>query len=187
VKNEIAHLGAAALGERAHFVGAHPMAGSEKTGWQHSSAELFQQRPCFVTPLTTTAPAATAAVVKFWHDLGAQPVTVAPKQHDEIVAHISHLPQILASTLCAFLAERDTSWRDYAGGGLRDTTRIAASDPQLWRTILEQNHKEILRAVQQYQAELSAFQKALAEGEYATVVDHLKRGQVYRRDFRPAP
>ena len=187
VKNEIAHLGAAALGERAHFVGAHPMAGSEKTGWQHSSAELFQQRTCFVTPLTTTAPAATAAVVKFWHDLGAQPVTVAPKQHDEIVAHISHLPQILASTLCSFLAERDTSWRDYAGGGLRDTTRIAASDPQLWRTILEQNHKEILRAVQQYQAELSAFQKALAERDYATVVDHLKRGQGYRRDFRPAP
>lgn len=187
VKNEIAQLGAAALGERAHFVGAHPMAGSEKTGWQHSSAELFEQRTCFVTPLTTTAPAATAAVVKFWHDLGAQPVTVAPKQHDEIVAHISHLPQILASTLCAFLAERDTSWRDYAGGGLRDTTRIAASDPQLWRTILEQNHKEILRAVQQYQAELSAFQKALAEGDYATVVDHLKRGQAYRRDFSPAP
>jgi prephenate dehydrogenase len=187
VKEEITRLGTTALGTHAHFVGAHPMAGSEKTGWEHGTAELFQGRTCFVTPLTNTAPAATASVLKFWQALGASTTSVDPGRHDEIVAHISHLPQVLASTLCAFLAERDTSWRDYAGGGLRDTTRIAASDPQLWRTILEQNHKEILRAVEQYQAELSAFQKALAEGDYATVVDHLKRGQVYRRDFRPAP
>ena len=187
VKTEIARLGAAALGERAHFVGAHPMAGSEKNGWQHGSADLFQQRTCFVTPLETTASDATAAVVNFWHDLGARPVTVAPEQHDEIVAHISHLPQILASTLCSFLSQRDTTWRDYAGGGLRDTTRIAGSDPELWRTILEQNHDEILGALQRYQTELSAFQKALAERDYLTVVDHLKRGRDYRHDFRPAP
>ena len=187
VKEEITRLGTAALGAHAHFVGAHPMAGSEKTGWEHGTAELFQGRTCFVTPLETTEATATASVLKFWQALGASTTSVEPGHHDEIVAHISHLPQVLASTLCAFLAERDTSWRDYAGGGLRDTTRIAASDPQLWRTILEQNHKEILGAVQQYQAELSAFQKALAERDYATVVDHLKRGQVYRRDFRPAP
>jgi prephenate dehydrogenase len=187
VKAEIARLGAVALGTHAHFVGSHPMAGSEKTGWEHGTAELFVRRTCFVTPLEATAPAATAAVVKFWHDLGAEPVTVDPDRHDEIVAHISHLPQVLASTLCAFLANRDPAWRNYAGGGLRDTTRIAASDPLLWRTILEQNRDEVLRALRHYQDELHTFHSALANRDYLAVIAQLERGQNYRRQFRPPP
>jgi cyclohexadieny/prephenate dehydrogenase len=187
VKGDIARLGAVALDGHAHFVGAHPMAGSEKTGWEHGTAELFERRTCFVTPLPSTPPTATAAVARFWHDLGAEPVTVDPDRHDEIVAHISHLPQVLASTLCAFLANRDPAWRNYAGGGLRDTTRIAASDPQLWRTILEQNRDEVLRAIRHYQDELHTFQAALSNRDYSAVIAHLERGQAYRRQFRPPP
>ena len=109
-----------------------------------------------------------------------------PAKFAEIVAHISHLPQILASTLCAFLTQRDPAWRDFAGGGLRDTTRIAGSDPQLWRTILEQNRTEVLGALQHYQAELNRFEKALAAGDYAALTEQLQRGQDYRRGLRPA-
>ncbi len=185
VKEEITRLGTAALGAHAHFVGAHPMAGSEKTGWEHGTAELFQGRTCFVTPLTNTAPAATASVLKFWGDLGANTTVVEPARHDEIVAHISHLPQVLASTLCAFLAQRDPAWCDFAGGGLRDTTRIAGSDPQLWRTILEQNRTEVLGAIQHYQAELNRFEKALVAEDYSALVEQLQRGQDYRRALRP--
>ena len=187
VKAEISRLGAIALGERGQFVGSHPMAGSEKTGWEHGTAELFERRTCFVTPLPTTSPAATERVVRFWHDLGGEAVTVDPDRHDEIVAHISHLPQVLASTLCAFLASRDSSWRNYAGGGLRDTTRIAGSDPQLWRTILEQNRDEVLRALCAYEDELHSFRSALSNRDYPAVIAHLERGQSYRRQFRPAP
>jgi cyclohexadieny/prephenate dehydrogenase len=187
VKGEIARHGAIALGEHAHFVGAHPMAGSEKTGWEHGTADLFVRRTCFVTPLSSTPPAATAAVVRFWRDLGAEAVTVDPDRHDEIVAHISHLPQVLASTLCGFLAQRDPGWRNFAGGGLRDTTRIAASDPQLWRTILEQNRDEVLRALRHYQDELQAFQAALSNRDYVEIAARLERGQAYRQQFRPAP
>jgi prephenate dehydrogenase len=187
VKGDISRLGDAALRRRAHFVGAHPMAGSEKTGWEHGSAALFEHRTCFVTPLEHSDPRAVEAVVKFWHDLGADVVTVAPDEHDEIVAHISHLPQVLASTLCAFLAAKNPAWRNYAGGGLRDTTRIAASDPQLWRTILEQNRDEVLRALRQYQDELHAFQIALANRDYTEVVARLERGKAYREKFRPHP
>jgi prephenate dehydrogenase len=187
VKGEISRLGDDALRRRAHFVGAHPMAGSEKTGWEHGSAALFEHRTCFVTPLEHSDPRAVEAVVKFWHDLGADVVTVAPDEHDEIVAHISHLPQVLASTLGAFLAAKNPAWRNYAGGGLRDTTRIAASDPQLWRTILEQNRDEVLRALRQYQDELHAFQIALANRDYTEVVARLERGKAYREKFRPHP
>lgn len=187
VKGEIARLGHAALAGRAHFVGAHPMAGSEKTGWEHATPELFTRRACFVTPLEQTAPHATAAVVRFWQDLGSEVTTVDPDRHDEIVAHISHLPQVLASNLCAFLATKDHGWRNFSGGGLRDTTRIAASDPQLWRTILEQNRDEVLRALRGYQDELQAFHAALANRDYLEVVARLERGQAYREKFRPLP
>ena len=185
VKGEIARLGHATLGERSHFIGSHPMAGSEKTGWEHGSAELFKGRTCFVTPLDSSHPAAVATVVKFWHDLGGEPVTLSPDRHDEIVAHISHLPQVLASSLCAFLAQKDPAWRNYAGGGLRDTTRIAASDPALWRTILEQNRDEVLRALRQYQDELQSLHAAISNRDWLEVVARLERGKAYRDQFRP--
>jgi prephenate dehydrogenase len=185
VKGEIARLGAVAVAPRAHFVGAHPMAGSEKTGWEHGTAGLFEHRTCFVTPLPESNAHAVASVVAFWRALGAEVVTVGADQHDEIVAHISHLPQIIASNLCAFLAQKNPAWRNHAGGGLRDTTRIAASDPHLWRSILEQNRDEVLRALRQFEDELHQFQAALANRDYAEVVARLERGKAYRDQFRP--
>lgn len=185
VKGEICRLGQAAVGRTAHFVGAHPMAGSEKTGWEHATADLFARRACFVTPLPETDPKATETVVEFWRGLGCEVTTEHPDKHDEIVAHISHLPQVLASTLCAFLTKKDHRWRNHAGGGLRDTTRIAGSDPQLWRTILEQNHDEVLRALAGFEDELHAFKAALANRDYLDVTARLERGQAYRREFRP--
>jgi cyclohexadieny/prephenate dehydrogenase len=186
VKGEISRLGHAALGDRAHFVGAHPMAGSEKTGWENASDNLFERRTCFVTPLEKkTDGAATETVVRFWRDLGAEVVTTDPDAHDEIVAHISHLPQVIASSLCAFLATKNPAWRNYSGGGLRDTTRIAASDPQIWRAILEQNRDEVLRALRKYQDELQAFHAALSNRDYLDVVTRLERGKAYRDQFRP--
>ncbi len=187
VKGEIARLGHAALGDRAHFVGSHPMAGSEKTGWEHASAGLFERRTCFVTPLAESHPPAVAAVVQFWSELGGEPVTLSPDRHDEIVAHISHLPQVLASSLCAFLASKDPAWRHHGGGGLRDTTRIAASDPALWRTILEQNRDEVLRALRQYQDELQSLSAAISNRDWLEVVARLERGKAYRDQFRPLP
>jgi prephenate dehydrogenase len=187
VKGEICRLGHAALDPHAHFVGSHPMAGSEKIGWINADPDLFAGRACFVTPLPKTDPAAIKTVVKFWQDLGAEVATLDPDAHDEIVAHISHLPQVLASTLCAFLAKKNPAWRNFAGGGLRDTTRIAASDPKLWRTILEQNRDEVLRALRQFQDELQAMQASLSNRDWFDVIARLERGKAYRDQFRPLP
>jgi prephenate dehydrogenase len=92
---------------------------------------------------------------------------------------------VLASTLCAFLAKKNPAWRNFAGGGLRDTTRIAASDPKLWRTILEQNRDEILRALRQFQDELQAMQASLSNRDWFDVIARLERGKAYRDQFRP--
>ena len=187
VKGEICRLGHVALDRHAHFVGSHPMAGSEKTGWEHAAETLFEHRTCFVTPLDSTDARAAATVVQFWHDLGADVVTVAPDSHDEIVAHISHLPQLLASSLAAALAKKNPAWRNYAGGGLRDTTRIAASDPTIWRTILEQNRDEVLRALSHFEDELHAFRAALSNRDYVELAARLERAKAYRDQFRPPP
>lgn len=183
VKGMIARECHASLAPKAHFVASHPMAGSDKTGWEHGSPELFSERVCFVAPLPETAPEALGMVLRFWAALGMKPVTTSPDLHDEIVAHISHLPQVLASTLCSFLATRNEGWRDYAGGGLRDTTRIAGSDPQIWRPILEQNRDEVLRALKGYQEELQALVSALSNKNYAEVTAKLERGRAYRKAF----
>ncbi|MBL9200893.1 MAG: prephenate dehydrogenase/arogenate dehydrogenase family protein [Opitutaceae bacterium] len=187
VKGDIARLGAAALAPRAHFVGAHPMAGSDKTGWEHGTAELVQRRTCFVTPLPDSDPRAVEQVAEFWRTLGAEVVSVSPDEHDEIVAHISHLPQVVASALCAFLATRNPAWRNHAGGGLRDTTRIAGSDPQLWRTILEQNRDEVLRALDGFETELHALRVALSNRDFTEITARMERGKAYRDQFRPRP
>lgn len=187
VKGEICRHAATALAGRATFVGSHPMAGSEKTGWEHARADLFAHRVVFVTPLPETAPATAERVAAFWKSLDAEVATVAPDVHDEIVAHISHLPQVLASTLCASLAKREHGWRNFSGGGLRDTTRIAGSDPKLWKIILEQNRDEVLRALRAYQEELHGMERALANRDWFEVQAILERGRAYREQFRPSP
>jgi len=160
------------------------MAGSEKTSWEHGTATFFEGKACFVTPLPATSQPAAAAVAGFWRGLGMEVATVDPERHDEIVAHISHLPMVLASTLCSLLASKDPSWRGYAGGGLRDTTRIAASDPRIWKPILEQNSTQVLHALREYQAEIKALEAALTEGDWPRVTAMLERAKAYRDGVR---
>jgi prephenate dehydrogenase len=185
VKGELCRACHAALPAGRHFVGSHPMAGGEKTGWENASDTLFDRRVCFVTPLENTDQAAAATVAKFWRELGAEVTTVSPDQHDEIVAHISHLPQVLATTLATFLSGKNPGWRNLAGNGLRDTTRIAASDATMWIEIFQQNHDEVLRALRQFEDELHGFKTALANRDWLEVRARLERGKAWRDGFRP--
>ncbi|HTJ79902.1 MAG TPA: prephenate dehydrogenase/arogenate dehydrogenase family protein [Rariglobus sp.] len=185
VKGDLCRACDAAIPTGRHFVGSHPMAGGEKTGWENASDALFEHRVCFVTPFEKTDAAATETVVRFWHDLGSEVTTVTPDQHDEVVAHISHLPQTIATTLATFLAGKNPGWRNLAGNGLRDTTRIAASDSTMWIEIFQQNRDEILRSLRQFQDELQGFQSALANKDWAELKTRLERGKVWRDGFRP--
>ena len=120
------------------FIGSHPMAGSEKTGGEHGMPGLFDNRVCFVTPAEDTPAEALQTLEEFWRGLGATVVVAAPAKHDEIVAHISHLPQAVATSLACALAGNDGQWRHLAGNGLRDTTRIASGDATMWVEIFQQ-------------------------------------------------
>jgi cyclohexadieny/prephenate dehydrogenase len=156
------------------------MAGSEKTGWTAAKAELFQDRTCFLTPLPEAAPESLDLLARFWSALGARVTTTTPDRHDEIVAAVSHLPHLLAAALGVTLSEGPADWRPFAGNGLRDSTRIAAGDPDLWLAILQANREEVLRALRRHQDTLQSLHALLANGDWPTLHANLKRAKLWR-------
>ncbi|NBB78021.1 MAG: prephenate dehydrogenase/arogenate dehydrogenase family protein [Verrucomicrobia bacterium] len=177
-KNHICHE---ARKVDAHFIGSHPMAGSERTGMEHARADLFEAAACILTPAESANPEQIKRLRELWELIGMRVVTCTPEMHDEIVAHISHLPHLIASSLCNYLSIKDVTWKELAGGGLRDTTRIAAGDPALWQQILEQNRGEVLRAIEGFQNELESFKRSLQEKNTPTLLAKLKKGKQFRK------
>ena len=164
----------------ATFLGAHPMAGSEQTGMANARSDLFKDAACILTPLPETPTSKIQLLTNFWKSLKMRVTAVTPETHDAIVAHISHLPHILASALCSYLTKKDNSWQSLSGGGLKDTTRIAAGDPELWKQILEQNRAEILQAIDGFEQQLGALKTALTENNSEEILAQLHQGKTYR-------
>lgn len=131
------------LGLSPQFCGTHPMAGRESGGPEGARADLFDGRPWILTPTSATRPETLAAVKKLVEILGAIVIQMSAQDHDRAVALLSHLPQISASLLARQIAPATPEWLELAGQGLRDSTRIARSDPKLWREILTLNREEI--------------------------------------------
>ena len=179
-KSRICRLSSHAMPEGATFIGSHPMAGSEKSGMKHATADLFRSRACLVTPLEAAEPAKVDALVRFWRALGMEVTSLSPEKHDEIVAQISHLPHLLSSLLALHLSRKPDAWQAYCGNGLRDTTRIAAGNSEIWRSIFEENKDELLRALDEFERELTLMRSALHNGEWAHVRYLLDQGKSFR-------
>lgn len=182
-KSLITRHGHALVPRGVHFVGSHPMAGSEKSGMAFARGDLFKDRACLVTPLPSTDDSALARVIALWKALDMHVASLSPEEHDEIVAHLSHLPHLLASALAAQLAQTPDGWRKFSGRGLFDTTRIAAGDPALWKAILLQNREEILRSLDEFEKSLQVFRAALANNDEFTLLDALERGRRFRKQL----
>lgn len=182
-KGQLCRDAQAAMPEGVAFVGSHPMAGSEKTGLAHAQADLFRDRACLVTPLPDTPREAVEKICRFWRELDMEVTTMDPDRHDEIVANISHLPHLLASALCSLLAQKDHAWQAFAGNGLRDTTRIAAGSPTLWRDIVEQNRDEVLRSLTAFEDELARLRSTVANRDWPQLRHILERGKHYRDEL----
>jgi prephenate dehydrogenase len=146
----------AALGPR--FIGSHPMAGGEKTGLEHARADLFDRAICIVTPTSSNAPSDVVSLEHFWTQLGSTTVRLDPAEHDRLVALVSHLPHAVAAGLVA--VQSDLSMK-LAGPGFRDSTRIAASDPALWRDIFLDNADASIASADKLIDWLEGFRAAL--------------------------
>ncbi|MEW5837939.1 MAG: prephenate dehydrogenase/arogenate dehydrogenase family protein [Pseudomonadota bacterium] len=173
----------AVLGDKlAQFVPAHPIAGTEKSGPDAAFAELFDQRRVIVTPLAENSETDVARVVSMWQSAGALVECMSAEHHDHVLAATSHLPHLLAFALVDSLArmdERQEVFR-YAAGGFRDFTRIAASDPTMWRDIALANRVEILSMLQRYQQELAALQADLQHEDADALFARFSRAQKAR-------
>lgn len=163
------------------FAGAHPMAGSELSGILAARADLFENGLCFIADDARSRRAgAREDAAAFWRALGMRTRLVDPAEHDAIVAHVSHLPHAVAVALSAAIAEKPASWRDCGAGGLRDTTRVAAGDPQVWRAILEENRGEILPALALFRERFDALFSALKDGDSAKLLEILSAASEWR-------
>lgn len=162
------------------YVGSHPMAGRERGGALSGRADLFATRPWVIAPTQMSSAGAVALVEQLALDLGAIPSRLSAEEHDQAVALVSHTPQLVSSLLAARLNNAESSQVALAGQGLRDTTRIAASDPKLWMQILGANSSKVSQILRDFQVDLTKVIDALenidAPGSLSALGDALTRG-----------
>lgn len=171
----------------ARFIGGHPMAGSEQNGPDAADEQLFQGATWILTPHDRAADESLQLLSRLLHMFGARVLVLSPSRHDELVALVSHLPQLVASSLASVAADAVEKTGDallaVAGGGFRDTTRIAASDPELWIPILEGNRDAVLDALDKMIARLATIRRDLSGNNLSAVKATLTNARIARQQL----
>ena len=177
------------LPEGARFVGAHPIAGKEKSGVSAGSADLFRGARCILTPTQRTDSQALQMIRELWEAAGSIVISMDPFLHDRVLGAVSHLPHVLAFSLINALAEirertiPELDLLGYSGGGLRDTTRIAASSPEMWRDIFIRNRDNLLVMVEVYERQLQQLKQLIRAGDGPGIEKELERARQVREQL----
>lgn len=190
-KQAVVEAARRALGQQlGQFVPAHPIAGKEQAGVDHADAGLYNSRQVILTPLPETRSAHVSRAQTVWTALGAHVLNMTPEAHDAAYAAVSHLPHVLAFALMNAIQDQPQAeeFLSLAGPGFRDFTRIAASDPSVWRDILRTNSEELLAQSQHFQQALQTFDAAVRKGDPAELQRLIERASTRRmRWHMPAP
>ncbi len=180
VRDMLPHLPA-----HVHLVPAHPLAGTEHSGPESGLVDLFENRWCIVTPLENANGSAVETMRTFWKALGSEVEVMSVAQHDKVLAITSHLPHLIAFAIFhTGLKHEEVSQSEvmkYSAGGFRDFTRIASSNPTMWRDIFLNNKEAVLEALKQFNADLAALAQAIEEGDAQKIVDDLSKSRLTRR------
>jgi cyclohexadieny/prephenate dehydrogenase len=170
-----------------HFVAGHPVAGTEHSGPASGFAELFHDRWCILTPLADTDPGALARVTALWQSAGMKVLTMDAEHHDLVLAITSHLPHLIAYTIVGTATDLEDTLKSevikFSAGGFRDFTRIAASDPIMWRDVFLNNREAVLEMLQRFSEDLTALQRAIRWGEGQKLEDLFTRTRTIRRSI----
>jgi cyclohexadieny/prephenate dehydrogenase len=170
---------------RVHFVPGHPIAGTEQSGPRSGFAELFANRWCILTPQASCDPEAVARIESFWRACGSNVEVMSAAHHDLVLAITSHLPHLIAYNIVATAADleevTDSEVIKYSAGGFRDFTRIAASDPTMWRDVFLNNRDAVLEMLGRFSEDLSALQRAIRWGDGAALHALFTRAREIRR------
>jgi len=168
-----------------HFIPGHPVAGTEHSGPEAGFAELFQGRWCILTPPPGADADAVLRLRTFWEKAGSQVVEMDPAHHDKVLAITSHLPHLIAYTIVGTATDLEESLRSevvkYSAGGFRDFTRIAASDPVMWRDIFLDNREAVLEMLGRFTEDLAYLQRAIRWGEGDKLHELFTRTRAIRR------
>jgi cyclohexadieny/prephenate dehydrogenase len=166
---------------------AHPVAGTERSGPDAGFASLFQSRWCIITPPEGSDPAKVSALSQFWSALGADVEIMDAAHHDLVLAVTSHLPHLIAYTIVGTASDLEGVTQSevikYSAGGFRDFTRIAASDPTMWRDVFLTNKDAVLEMLQRFSEDLTALQRAIRVGDGAMLFDQFTRTRAIRRSI----
>ncbi len=167
-----------------HFVGGHPIAGTENSGFEHSFAELFENKKCILTPGSKTDPQTLARVKELWSGVGSIVVSMDCDKHDEILAFVSHLPHIVAYSMVNSLLTREgfeQSIYSFSAGGFKDFTRIAASHSEMWRDIALMNRDKLLPAIECFQSYLNGLKEAIEGGDGNKLFAEFEKSRRFKR------
>lgn len=182
-KNNVIQAAEEILGElSAKFVPAHPIAGSEQSGFEHAQEDLFQDRKVIVTPTEKTDATAVQKIKKMWQIIGAQVDEMTAEQHDAILSMTSHLPHMVAYTLVNYLGKQSDASNifNYAAGGFYDFTRIASSDPTMWADICIANKDMLLDSIEGFNKCLNELRSAIEEQDEDAIYNLLKQAKRLR-------
>ncbi len=173
--------------EGVHFIPGHPLAGTEKSGPDAGFADLFQNRWCIFTPLPDTDPAALEKLAEFWRRCGSNIDTMDAAHHDKVLAIVSHLPHIIAYNIVGTAddleAVTESEVIKYSASGFRDFTRLAASDPTMWRDVCLHNKDAILEMLARFSEDLAYLQRAIRWGDGDKLFDLFTRTRQIRRSI----
>jgi cyclohexadieny/prephenate dehydrogenase len=168
-----------------HFIPGHPIAGTEQSGPASGFAALFEGRWCILTPAADADGEALARLERFWQGLGSSVELMTPERHDLVLAITSHVPHLIAYNIVATAADLETVTSSevikYSAGGFRDFTRIAASDPIMWRDVFLNNRDAVLEMLARFSEDLTALQRAIRWGDGALLEDVFTRTRAIRR------
>lgn len=161
-----------------HFVGSHPIAGSEKPGIKNSDPDLFNGSNTIVTPTDKSSKESVEKVSAFWSAVGSNVLTMNPELHDNIFAYVSHLPHVAAYTLMNTVSSSDIeNIFSFSGGGLKDYTRIASSSPEMWKTIFMQNKESVLESIKNFKNNLELIESAIERDDLNKLQSLLENAQ----------
>jgi cyclohexadieny/prephenate dehydrogenase len=185
IKAEVIRTVVPHLPEPGRFVAAHPVAGTEHSGPEAAFATLFERRHCILTPIEDTDPQAVRLVAGLWRAAGSMVETMTPEHHDRVLAITSHLPHLIAYTIVATVSDLEQHLQAevlrYAAGGFTDFTRIAASDPVMWRDVFLHNREAVLEMLGRFTEDLAALQRAIRWGEGDKLQELFTRTRAIRR------
>ena len=185
VKQAVVDAIAPHLPKNVHFVPGHPIAGTEHSGPEAGFAELFDNRWTILTPPPRTSAKATAKIEEMWTKIGAKVARMEPAHHDMVLAITSHLPHLIAYTIVGTATDLGGDLKQevikYSASGFRDFTRIAASDPVMWRDIFLNNREAVLEILQRFTEDLTAMQRVIRKGDGQALEDSFTRTRAIRR------